>query len=502
MAGGNPQHNGWAASERQISKANASALKLLYRYQTDNQSRGPNSLTSPIISGNLITYLGFKEMLLFAGSSGRIFSVDADLNRLIWENDLPHAAAKVSADPQNGPCAGGLTSPIVMAGSSSNSLHFAALAARLPAAGGRLPRFNPYLPPLSQSIYPLLPTTLTQLNAAYAVSADGYLHFVNSSTGDDLIPAVRFVPPNGRVTSLNLRDNVVYATTANNCDGYANELYAIDILSSEKTVRSFVPQQDGFAGTMGTGIGNDGTVYLQAAYSNGNDAKHGYETVVALTPKDLKVKDYFTIGNKPLKPGAEIAGITPGVFSFSARDLVIAGGNDGRVYLLDSRALGGADHRTPLFATAAVTEGGKKIRDADLRGAFSTWVDVDTGTRWFYAPVAGKTADGRISAFKLAGTSDAPTLEPLWISAPYGTVLPPVIANGMLFVLSTDAKGATLHILDAVTGKVLNSGVSAPAAPAPSSGLALANGRVYFSGSDNAVYCFGIPGQQLQLELQ
>src|SRR5450631_876122 len=85
MPGGNPQRNGWAASERQITKANVSALNLLYKYQTDNRSRGANSLTTPIISGNLITYRGFKEMLMFAGSSGKVFSLDADLNQLIWE---------------------------------------------------------------------------------------------------------------------------------------------------------------------------------------------------------------------------------------------------------------------------------------------------------------------------------------------------------------------------------------------------------------------------------
>ena len=117
---------------------------------------------------------------------------------------------------------------------------------------------------------------MTELNAVYTVSSDGYLHVLNSSTGQDLIPAIRFLQPNAKVTSLNLRDNVVYATTADNCDGYRNALFALDILSPQKTVTTFVPPQGEFAGTDATSIGNDGTVYVQVAYPKA--------TVVALTP--------------------------------------------------------------------------------------------------------------------------------------------------------------------------------------------------------------------------
>ncbi len=522
MPGGNPQRNGWAASERQITKLNVRTLKLLYKYQTDNRSRGSDSLTTPIISGNLITYRGFKEMLMFTGSSDKVFSIDADLNQLIWETDLPFTANRAAADPAANNCPGGLTSPVVIAGSSSNSLHFAALASKAPAARGVRPaRPNPYFPPLSQSVYPLLPTTLTQLNAVYTVSSDGNLHILNSSTGHDLIPSVRFVPPNAKVTSLNLRDNVVYATTADNCDGYRNALFAIDILSREKTVRSFVPPEGGFAGTVGTAIGNDGTVYVQVAYPKADDIRHSYETVVALTPKELKVKDYFTIGDKPLKSGTAGSAITPIVFSFPNRDLVIAGGTDGRIYLLDSRSLGGLDHHTPLFATPQLLERRKKTQENGFHGVFSTWLDVDTGMRRFYTTAFGplrkssgfrngfsthRAADaGSVFAFELRGTSERPTLEPIWVSGPLISPSSAVIANGMVFVLSTTgtqpSNTATLHVFDAVTGKDLNSG-AVSASTAPSGELALANGRIYFTGRDNAVYCFGIPAEQKQLITQ
>jgi outer membrane protein assembly factor BamB len=522
MPGGNPQRNGWAGSERLISKANVSSLRLLYKYQSDNQPNGLATLTAPIINGNLITYRGFKEMLVFAGGSGKVFSVDADLNKLIWDTNLPYTAS----DPPNralaSACPGGLAAPVIMAGSSSASLHFAALAARTPAGRSiRAARPSPYLPALEQSVYPLLPATLTRLNALYTVTSDGYLHVLNSSTGQDLITAVRFVPANAKVTSLNLRDNVVYATTADHCDGYLNAIFAIDLLSPQKAVTSFAVPLGGFAGTAGTTIGNDGTVYVQAAYAPDKQKKRFYEAVLALTPKSLSLKDYFIVSNKPLKIGQdEESGISPVVFSFPERDLILAGGRDGRLYLLDSRSLGGADHRTALFASAVLAPSNKTNAAGGFRGRFSTWMDVDTGIRRVYAPVSGderriraalapnrgaavkeRSADGSaggfILALGLAGTKEKPTLNPLWISREMLSPAPAVIANGMAFVLST--KPARLYVLDALTGKQLYASEELPTSASVSTALAVANGRAYFSARDNAVYCFGIPAQQRQL---
>jgi outer membrane protein assembly factor BamB len=537
MPGGNPQRNGWAGAERRINKVNVSGLRLLYKYQTDNQSHGLDGLSAPIINGNLITYRGFKEMLIFSGSSDKVFSVDADLNKLLWETQLPYAASKPPAKSSTDACPGGLTAPVVTAGSSSASLRFGAIAARTPVGKSvRASRPSPYFPPLSHSVYPLLPTTLTQLNALYTVSSDGYLHVLNSSTGEDLIPSFRFVPPNAKVTSLNLHGNIVYATTADNCDGYRNALFAIDLLSPQKEVTSFVLPEGDFAGTAGTAIGNDGTVYVQGAFAPENQAARYYDTVVALMPKTLKVKDYFRVSGKAVRAEDETSGVTPAVFSHAGRDFIIAGGRGGRLYLLDSRSLGGADHRTPLFATAPLAERSKKHTGSGFRGAFSTWMDVDTGVRRIYVPVFGrlrsstgaKTSEesaenGVIAAFEIRGTSEKPVLTQLWVSHRMLSPAPAVIAAGMVFALATGdsagvvqedgnapsvaehtqvAQPASLYVFDAVTGKELYASGSIAPSSSLSGGLAFANSRAYFTARDNAVYCFGIPGQQTQLNEQ
>jgi outer membrane protein assembly factor BamB len=540
MPGGGPQHNGWARSEQLIDKTNAGTLELVYKVRAENAPRGLYSLTPPVVNGNLITYRGFKEMLIFGASSNTVYSVDADLNKIIWQSRMESRGEKPSpSDAPTAACPGRLTAPVIMAGSSSALMHFAAEASRTPAAAGaKVPRPSPYFPPLSQTLYPLRPTTLTQLQALYAISSDGNLHVLNSSTGQDLLPAVKFVPANAKVTSLNIWENVVYATTGDNCDGYRNALFAIDLLSRDKKVASFVPQGGGFAGTGGTAIGNDGTVYAQVMYAPGDAVGHYHETVVALSPKDLKVKDYFTPDEKPVrKRRVKGANITPLVFSSMGKQMLLAAGRNGRLYLLDSKSLGGADHHTPIFASESIAPSDKKGGDAHgFRGTFSSWIDFKTGTRWFYAPIFGppdgaakltpqKNAarNGSIVALKMAEENGHPALEAAWLSRDIVSPAPVVVANGMVFALSTgeslavamhkrarDSRAevpaaggkATLFVLDGTTGKQLYSSGDSVSSGAAGPGLAVANGRVYFPTLDNIVYCFGLLKYQSQLKEQ
>lgn len=551
MPGGSPQRNGWARSERVIDKANVATLKALYKYRTDTPAAGLNTLTPPVINGNLITFRGFKEMLMFGASSDRVFSVDADLNQLLWQASLTSQTDQAPPSNSTAVCPGGLTAPIAMAGSSSSAMHFTMEASRLPPATGVRPRHpSPYFPPLWQSVYPMTPNTLTQLAALYAISSDGRLHVLNSSTGADLITPIKFVPPHARVTSINIWENVVYATTADNCDGYQNAVYAVDLLSNEKRVALFVPERGGFSGLGGTAIGNNGNVYVQALYKT-SAAKDTYrESVLALNPKTLQVRDYFTPADERANKASDALsvtqpGITPMAFSWFGRDAVIAGGQNGRLYLLDARSLGGADHHTPMLESQPIAQREKHHNGWGFRGTFSTWRDVDTETRWIYAPVAGPLdrsaeltdkdsgpVNGSVVALKLTQsaeqpvggqTATSPVLQPVWVSRDLLAPAPVVIANGMIFALATGessrtakkngapysgsewnamASPATLFAFDSTNGKELFSTGNTIPTYSHSPGLAVANGRVYFSTHDNTMYCYGLPEKQPQLREQ
>jgi outer membrane protein assembly factor BamB len=512
--GGSPQREGWAKSERTLKQDNIRDLKILYTFRPE--SPASPSLSAPIIDGNLITYRGFKEMLVFSANSSRVFSVDADLNKVIWESNVEAGANRVTESIPGGPCSSGWSSPVVMDGSSSATMHFAG------RTGGR-PRRSPYFPPLSESLYPLRPTTLSSLNAMYTVSADGNLHILNSSTGEDLLPPVPFVPPGAKVSSLNVRENVVYVTTADGCDGKQNALYAIDLLSSDKHVASYVAPRGGFSGTAGASIAPNGTVFVQVASAPDDKPGHTHQTLVALTPKDLKVKAYFTPRAKQLgAKGLASPGITPLVFTWHGKATVLAGFADGRLYLLNGDTLGGPDHRTSLLQTKPIIKRGKNYDGSGFRGTFSSWADVDGDKRWFYAPAIGPDG-GAILAFRLANNNGRPELEQVWTSRSMISPAPTVVANGMIFALSSGnsprlakkngrpytreekaamAKPAVLYALDAVTGRELYSSGDTIRTTTLPSGLAVANARVYFPGMDGRMYCLGLPRTQPQLAEQ
>ena len=192
---GGPQRDAWARYEKTFTKDNVGGLDLLYKYQSDNKAKGLDSLTSPIIDGLLITFRGFKEMLVFGGSSDNVYSVDADLNKLIWKTHFEYHGDGREVRKATASCPGGLTAAPAMRGSSSAGVTF---GRRPPAAPGAAN--GPAPPPLigQGGMY-------QGTGAFFVVGSDGYMHALNPSTGADLIPAVKFLPSNSRASALNYR---------------------------------------------------------------------------------------------------------------------------------------------------------------------------------------------------------------------------------------------------------------------------------------------------------
>jgi outer membrane protein assembly factor BamB len=128
---------------------------------------------------------------------------------------------------------------------------------------------------------------------------------------------------------------------------------------------------------------------------------------------------------------------------------------------------------------------------------------------------------GSILAFKVArdDASKEPTLRAAWVSRDFDVPDPPVLANGVLFALSTgenplqttgtkviysgqkllsdqereaNTHNAELYALDAKTGKLLYRSSEAMATWVHFSGLAIANGQIYAVDHDSNLYCFGL----------
>lgn len=531
---GSPQRDGWARSEKAFTKENAAKIEFLYKYKAENQARGLNSIGSPIVNGFLITHLGFKEMLGFAGSGDNAWSVDADLNRIIWKTHFEYKADRPQVTSSTSVCPGGLTSAMVMPGSASvvagargGAPAGRGAAGRGPGApGAAAPGRGPAGPP------PVFTPPAPQLMGAgnfgrganfAVVSADGSLHVLNSSTGVERATPMAFAPANAKLAALNTLNNIVYGASLDNCGGNPNALYVRDLNDATPRLFTFETEGGSAAGTGGTAIATDGTVYAQIPDGNGEVAGKYNDTVLAFTP-ELKVKDYFTpAGTLPAtKKGVPTPGATPVVFTFKGRDLVVAGSRDGRLYLLDAKSLGGADHHTPLFRTEPVAAAETKFNGAGFQGTFSTYEEDNNGPRWVYASVwgpTGKATNGAIVAFQVEDQNGQLALTQKWTSRDMATPAPVVTANGLVFALSMGqsaraakedgtiysvaekkalATKAVLYVLDGATGKDLyNSG--SMATTFSNAGLAIANRRIYFTTNDNFVYSLGFLAEQPQL---
>ena len=130
------------------------------------------------------------------------------------------------------------------------------------------------------------------------MSGDGDLHAVNINTGDDLAGPMKFLPPNGKPYSLALIDNVIYTITGQGCGGTPNSVYSLDLTDPAKTVRSWRSGSGGLWGTAGPAFGSDGTIYAETGDGTYDIATNRYaNSVVALTPKELKLKDWYTPSN-------------------------------------------------------------------------------------------------------------------------------------------------------------------------------------------------------------
>ena len=520
---GNPQRDGWQRAEDKLSRASAAngGLKWLYSYKVDTKAQ---RMGTPVLLGNIIGYKGFKALLFVGGGNSDVYSVDFWTGKPYFKTHLDYAGDKPQVTASTAACPGGITAAVVINGGSGGG-------GRGPGGGGGGGRGASGAGGRGAS------------GAArgggggggggggrgiganvWAVGADGNLQTLREQDGDNKATApVKFLPANSRVSDLNLVNNVVYAATENDCGWNPNALYAIDLSTPEKKVISFPTNGSGFAGSGGVAAATDGnTVYGLIPDGQGSVAGKYSNTVLALDAKDMAVKDYFTpSGAAPaVKKGAEAPGATPAVFQWNGKDVIVAGGTDGRIYLLDSASLGGADHHTPL-AQSEVFAGADGA--SGIWNAFATWDDAPQpapagrgaapvpapppGTRWIFASISGapktKFANangapptGSIVAFKVEDQGGKPALVPVWSSRDMVSPAAPAVTNGLVFALSTGQgktpKNAVLYALDSSTGKeIWSSGTTATSYA--TGGLAIDGSIVLFATHDSQVHAYGIP---------
>ncbi len=524
---GDAQRSAWVRADAKISKESLQdpkrkpGFQFLWKLKLDNKPRQLNSLAPPATLERLIGFRGFRMLGFVGGSSNAVFTIDTDLGRMEWEKKLV-----TNAPSQDGTlaCPGGMTTgvarptvatipPSSFGGGGGGRSTPARSAVGEPGQGAvtlALVRPNPPGPPPASSSN-TTPTRPPRPNPAnppggqfgagpflvYALSGDGMFHSMHLSNGADFEQPVKFLPPNANANGLIVVDNVAYVVTEGNCGGAANGVWALDLVSKQVTT-----WKANVVGIAGPAFGGDGTLYV--ATGSGGESPN---SLVALDPKTLSVKGQYTAG-------AHEFSSSPVLFEYKGKTLIAATTKDGRVHLLDSANLGGADNQSALYTTPASS---KAVAMAP--GALASWQDR-SGARWILAPTAGAQAadlgfksaatNGAVVAWKLVEQNGALTLQPAWASRDLISPLPPTIINGVVFVTSggefrTDdskitaaerarrSSRAVLYALDGETGKeIWNSGTTI-ASFARGAALSGGVGQIYLTTYDGVIHAFGFP---------
>ena len=497
--GGDNQRTGWNKAERTLTKDNVRNLKLLWKIDTGNEPRALHGLMPVLVIGRLNTASGPKQVGIISGISDNLYAFDVESGSMLWRRHWTYDAPVGRGGGGFGPPGNAPTDPR---------------------------RIGFLRPGGSSDVGVIGPADAQGRRPVYFVTGDGMLHTINAADGEDLQPA--FMLHEGKGWALNLVGRTIWMANT-----YASSsIAAVNLDDSQHHVMSYNAGSGGAWGRRGAAFDSTGTAWLttgDGVYDPASDPpKYGNSVIgVHMVGEDLKLKDYYTPTNwdwlrrRDLDPNN-----TPTIFTYKGRELIAASGKECRMYLLDPKSAGGANHQTPLYKSALFCNEEVDFQDAGSWGALSTWEDAD-GTRWvlapFWGPVHsqfkfevshGPVKDGGVAGFKLREKNGEYSLTPAWVSRDMKRGEPVVIANGMVFGFGSGVETkqswpdiglqfdssiragksghATIFVLDAQNGKTLWDSGEDIKSFTHFSGITVANGRVYLGTYDGMLYCFGL----------
>jgi outer membrane protein assembly factor BamB len=584
-AGADAQRTFWIRTDPKISVASMSqpGFERQWSAKLDNRTRGVNGLAHGVTANGVTLFI---PMSVVAGSSNNVYALDNDTGYVVWQRHFDAALPAATPQCPGGMTAGAtrivplVPPPITMpaagggraaqsyrsvigepgagvpleargrapagppaAGAAPGAPAGAAPAAGLPAGApqgaqtgaspqrgtepvrggggaGRGPQ-GPGIPGAPADVMGRGGLGRPS-GVVYALSSDGILHVLGLPSGKDIQRPAEFVPANARWSDTIAVNTTLYATTTGNCGGAPNAVWAIDLESEDKPVVSWKSNGGPIVGRLA--FASDGTVF--AAIGPGTAAGDGkVNAIVALDPKTLQVKDWFSQAAAEFVTG-------PAVFKHNDREIVAAATKDGRVLLLDAASLGGSNHSTALHASTALRSGASTPANGApstriAADALATWQEltitppppaatttasttgaaqppagppvappptITYGARWLLAPVA----DG-IVAFKIVEANGSPALQHGWAVQGLAAPETPIVVNGVVFALASGRPStpagrdtpAVLHAYDGTSGKALWTSGRAMTTFASPGSFWSAMSQVYVGTNDGTLHAFG-----------
>ncbi len=494
------QRTGWNRSERALSPATVGRMRREWKTVLPNTAHVLAGLSAP-----LVVTTADRELVIVGGSDDHVFALDAATGERVWQADFTTSAQPDA--PSDWLCPNALNATPV-----------------IDKAGSRV----------------------------FAVASDGRLYTLGLGDGRVLMPAVRFVPSFSKMWSLNYVAGVLYATTSQDCNGGRSGVWALDPDAAGRPVTVLYTAAacttpfcgGGVWGRGGVSADADGHLYAATGDGAFDPAAGQWGTaVLKVKPRSLAVADWFVPKDRDdvNKRDLDLGTSTPVVFDWRGRRLAAVGGKGGVVYVMDTAALGGPDHRSIAWSSPLLSNDKRSFQNHGVWGSLGSWTDAG-GRVWLYVPTYGPTAAGQRAAFPLtygddphgsvqaftveADAGGGPSLKPQWRSRDLKMPDPVAIANGVVFAYATgeDATQAagvdriedvkfgpggnllderqrmrlvegahgTLFALDAATGRELWSSGDAIADWTHFSMPAVANGRVFVTTNHGHVYAFGL----------
>ena len=499
------RRSGWARSEVILNRENVGDLVLKWKTKVENEPKSLAALTAPIVITDVRTGEGRnakKDLVYIAGTGDVFYAIDASNGEIVWEK-------KFRTDVQN----------------------------KVPGM---------WLCPKGLNA---TPTVDLAKSTIYAISTDGRLYALDLGTGKEKYRSQQWVPAFAKTWSLNRIGDVLYTPISQQCGDAVSGVTSIDVSDPENIVirvwRSTPEYGAGVWGRAGVAIGKDGGIYAGTGDAPYNPGRRIFgNTMFRLDPETLNLVDYYTPANWEYvwKRDFDITASAL-VLDYKGKELVIIGGKEGVLYLMDAEDMGGLTHHDNLYTTPLLSNDDEWFEAKGLWGGFSSYVD-DQEKVWVYVPTWGPVSvqapefpttngpnpNGSIMAFTVADHPDTgtPYLKPEWVSGDFAVPEPVAIANDVVFALSNGEnarqtvnagafpfgefnseellkdeqrlqheESAQLRALDAQSGKLLfDSGPGVMETWSHFTGIAVADGQVYAVDYSSTVYCFGLKDEE------
>lgn len=430
------ERTGWNRAETTLNPKNVSRLKMVWStgLPVPVDKYVLSTVTAPVLVSGVSTPSGPKDMLFILGANNVIFALDASNGQVLWQKSFPNPGTPLK--PRDWLC--------------------------------------PNTPNDT-------PTIDKARNIVFFITGDGVLHGLNLADGADRLTPIPMVAPFARAWSLNLIDNVVYSTSGRACGEVsdknsleyaaaisglrrrgsgplldASAVNAADVsdLTHPQVTHFFVSGARPAApwGRGGAARG-PGSIILETSDGRYDPAAGDFsESILKIAPKAVRLMDSYTPTNWMDNLMHDMSGsATPVVFNFGGKTLIAASQKEAVLRLLDAQNLGGPNHMTPLWQSSKLGNDEKTGTDPSrgVWGAIATY--ENNGRRYLYLPLYGHPSkdapvfpitngpreDGSIMAFEVKEDGGKFSAVPVWTSTNMIMPDPPVVANGVLFALST-----------------------------------------------------------------